>query len=96
MYSGNVKTFDSAGSWSFDNLTDRNVINFGADNSHHLTLTIVRVTLMCNRKVQLSQLMENLVCQRKKFIINFSKTNTKVCLTLHYNADNSYLFPNGR
>ena len=33
MYSGSVKTFDSAGSWSFDNLTDRNVINFGADNS---------------------------------------------------------------
>ena len=77
MYSGNVKTFDSAGSWSFDNLNDRNVINFGADNSHHLTLTIVRVTLMCNRKVQLSQLMENLVCQRKNLSLILVKQTLK-------------------
>ena len=32
----------------------------------------------------------------KKFIINFNKTNTKFCLSLHYNADNSYLFVNGK
>ena len=25
----------------------------------------------------------------KKFIINFSKWNTKLCLTLNYNADNN-------
>ena len=30
----------------------------------------------------------------KKFIINFSKWNTKLCLTLNYNADNNYLFVN--
>ena len=35
--------------------------------------------------------METLVLQ-KKFSINFSKVNTKFCLSLHYNADNSYLF----
>ena len=32
----------------------------------------------------------------KKFSINFSKANTKFCLGLHYNADNSYLFVNGK
>ena len=26
---------------------------------------------------------------------NFTKVNTKFCLSLHYNADNSYLFVNG-
>ena len=31
----------------------------------------------------------------KKFSINFSKGNSKFCLSLHYNADNSYLFVNG-
>ena len=36
--------------------------------------------------------MEALVHQR--FSINFSKTNTKFCLSLHYNADNRYLFVN--
>ena len=30
----------------------------------------------------------------KKFSINFSKSNTKCCLSLHYNGDNSYLFFN--
>ena len=32
----------------------------------------------------------------KKFSINFSKANTKFCLSLHYNPDNSYLFVNGK
>ena len=32
----------------------------------------------------------------KKYGINFSKANTKFCLSLHYNADNSYLFVNGK
>ena len=27
----------------------------------------------------------------KRFSINFSKANSKFCLSLHYNADNSYL-----
>ena len=30
----------------------------------------------------------------KKFSINFSKANTKFCLSLHYNSDNSYSFVN--
>ena len=30
----------------------------------------------------------------KKFIINFTKANTKSCLSLHYDAANSYLFVN--
>ena len=32
----------------------------------------------------------------KKFSINFSDANTKFCLSLHYNANNSYLFVNGK
>ena len=32
----------------------------------------------------------------KKFSINFSEANTKLCLSLHYNADNSHLFVNGK
>ena len=33
--------------------------------------------------------------QEKKVSIDFSKANTKFCLILHYNADNSYFFLNG-
>ena len=38
--------------------------------------------------------MEALVHQKKKFSI--SKANTKFCLSLHYNGNNSYLFINGK
>ena len=31
----------------------------------------------------------------KLYSINFTKTNTKFCLSLHYNGSNSYLFVNG-
>ena len=30
------------------------------------------------------------------FSIHFTKANTKFCLSLHYNADNSYLIVNGK
>ena len=30
------------------------------------------------------------------YSINFTKTNTKFCLSLHYNGSNSYLFVNGK
>ena len=29
------------------------------------------------------------------YLINFTKTNTKFCLSLHYNGANNYLFLNG-
>ena len=44
--------------------------------------------------VQLLLLMKALVHQKKNDI-NFSKAQTKFCLSLHYNRDNSYLFGNG-
>ena len=37
---------------------------------------------------------ESLGSPEKKFSINFSKANTKICLRLHYNGDNNYLFVN--
>ena len=32
----------------------------------------------------------------KRFNINFTKSSSKFCLSLHYNADNNYLFVNGK
>ena len=59
-------------------------------------LATARITIDCYMKVQPMELMENLVQKKKKFSINFSKVNTKCCLSLHYNTDNSYLFFNGK
>ena len=32
----------------------------------------------------------------KKLRINFSQASTKLCFSLHYNVDNSYLFASGK
>ena len=47
-------------------------------------------------KFQLMVLMVALDLQKKKFNNNFTKANTKFCLSIHDNADNIYLFVNGK
>ena len=95
MYSGYGITFDSAGSWSFDNDFARNVVIVGVDNksSPHAN----------NRKKNFLMLDEGPVygingsfrSPERRFSINFTKASTNFCFTLHYNAENSYLFVNG-
>ena len=90
VYSGYRKTFDSAGSWSFENYFARNVVIFGVDNSSSFNGD--------NRKNIFSVLGEgptygingSFGSPEKNFSINLRKANTKFCLGLHYNADNSY------
>ena len=38
---------------------------------------------------------EHSLSAEKTYSINFTKVNTKFCLSLHYNGANSYLFANG-
>ena len=40
-------------------------------------------------------LVEHLLTAEKIYLINFSKDNIKICLSLHYNRANIYLFVNG-
>ena len=39
--------------------------------------------------------LEHAISAEKMYSINFTKKNTKFCLTLHYSGANSYLFVNG-
>ena len=43
----------------------------------------------------ISGLDNTTIYAEKLYSINFTKTNTKFCLSLHYNGANSYLFVNG-
>ena len=61
-------TFDSAGSWRFDNDTARNVIIFGVDNSSSYHTDIHKNNFLIS-KVQLLELMEALVPQRKSLVL---------------------------
>ena len=79
-------TFDSAGSWSLNNDTARNVIIFGVDNSlsYHSDN---------HKKIFLGPtfgINGSFGSPEKEFSIYFSKANTKFCFSLHYDADNSY------
>ena len=42
-----------------------------------------------------TQGIENTLSAERMYSINFTKKNTKFCLSLHYNGANSYLFVNG-
>ena len=81
VYRGFGITFDSSDSWNFDNDTGRNIITFGIDNnSIHQGPSF--------------GINESFDSPEIKLCINFSKTNTKLCLRLHYNADKNYMFVN--
>ena len=96
VYSGCGITFESTGSWRFGNDFARNVIIFGVDNSSW--------SHSDNCKNNFVMLDEGPTCgfngsfgsPEKKFNGNFTKRNTKFCVSLLYNADNSYFFVNGK
>ena len=96
MYIGYGITFDSAGSWSFDNDIARNLIMFGVDNSssshadnckNNFLVLGEGATFAINRRFGSPDI---------KFSINFSKGSRKFFLSFHYNADKIYLFVNGK
>ena len=43
-----------------------------------------------------TQVLEHTLTGEKMYSINFTKKNTKFCLSLHYNGASSYLFVNGK
>ena len=93
MYSGYGITYDSAGSWSFDNDTPRNVIIFDVDNSSSSHAYSCKNNFLVLGK---GPTFGRFGSPEKKVSNHFSKVNIKFCLSLHYNADNSYLFLNGK
>ena len=85
--------FDRNTSFSVGNEIGKNVIIFGVDMSSS--------TKTDNRKKDIlilsrgpTQVLESTLRAEKMYSINFTKTNTKFCLSLHYNGANSYLFIN--
>ena len=96
MYSGYEITFYGAGSWSFDNEIARNVINLGADNSSSFHADNHKHNFLVLGECSTIGINRRFCSPEKKFSINFSKVNTNFCLSLQYNADNSYFFVNGK
>ena len=96
VYSRYGITLDSGGSWSFCNDLARNVIIFGVDNSSSSHSDNRKNNFLILGEGPIYGINGNFGAPEKNFDINFSKANTKCCLSLHYNDHNSYLFVNGK
>ena len=95
-YSGYGIAFDRKGSFSFPGGGyGQNVTIFGADmnSSPHIDNKGKDILILGIGPTQ--GLGEHSLTAEKMYSINFTKDNTKFCLSLHYNGANSYLFVNG-
>ena len=81
--------------FSFGNGFGRNVIILGADMSSSVHANNRTKNILVLGKYFIQGLDNKSVYAEKLYSINFTKINTKFCLSLHYNGVNSYLFVNG-
>ena len=89
--------FDEGGMFSMNNITDgRNVLIFGVHENSviHSNNKANNIYVMGDGIVQ--GINDTTLCAEKLYSTNFSATNKKFVLSLHYNGDNSYLFVNGK
>ena len=89
-------TFDTAGSWSFDNDTVRNVAIFDVNNNSSYHADKRKNNFLILGAGPTFWINGSFGSPEEKFNFNFTKAKTKCCLCLHYDADNSYLFVNGK
>ena len=95
-YSGYGIAFDRTSSFSFpDGGNGQNVIIFGVDMNSSIHVDSKGEDILILGKGQTQGLSEHSLTAEKMYSINFSKDNTKLCLSLHYSGANSYLFVNG-
>ena len=96
-YSGYGIGFDGRRFYSHPSgATGRNVIIFGVDMNSSLYVDNKGENILIVEKSPTQGLGEHLLAAEKMYSINFTKENTKFCLSLHYNGANSYLFVNGK
>ena len=94
-YSGYGIGFDRQGKFSFGNGFGQNVIVSGADMSNSVHSTNKAKNILVLGKDFVQGLDNTTIYAEKLYSVNFTKTNTKFCLSLNYNGSSSYLFVNG-
>ena len=92
-YSGYGIGFDSKGTFLFsDGSFGQNVIIFGADMSRSIYANNKKNNILVLGKDFIQGINGTTIYTEKTYSINFTKTQVKFCLCLHYNGDNSCLF----
>ena len=94
-YSGYGIGFDRRSSFSFPGTGfSQNVFIFGVDMNFSTHIDNSKKDILVLRNGP-TQGLEHTLTPEKMYPINFSVTEKKFCLSLHYNGANSYLFANG-
>ena len=94
-YSGYGIGFDRHGRFSFPGIRfGRNVIIFGGDMSSSPRIDNKKKDILILGKGP-AQGLEHTVAAEKLYLINFTESNNKFCLSLRYNGANNCLFVNG-
>ena len=94
-YSGYGIGFDRKGEFSFGNGFGTNVIILWADMSSSVHANNRTKNILVLGKDFVQGLDNTKIYAEKLYSIIFTKTDTKFCLSLHYNGANSNLFVNG-
>ena len=93
-YSGHVIGFDSRSIFSLPNFDwGKNVI-FGVDNSSSVHIDNNKKNILGLGKGLTQGLDDTKITTEAEYSINFSRSERKFCLSLHYNARNRFLFVN--
>ena len=94
-YSGYGIGFDRRGRFSFPGGGfGQNVLISGVDMSSSAHIDNKKKDILV-LGIGSTQGLEHTLTAEKMYLINFTVTNIKSCLSLHYNVANSYLFVNG-
>ena len=94
-YSGYEIGFERRSSFSFTSGGFcQNVLIFGVDISYSIHIGNKKKDILVLRRGP-TQGLESTLTAEKMYVINFTVTRKKFCLSLHYNGTNSYLFING-
>ena len=96
-YSGYGIAFDPGGNFSRPSGGyGKNVIIFGADLSSSVHANNRANNILVLGKDFIQGIHGTTIYAEKMYSTNFTVTNKKFCLSLHYNGDSSYLFVNGK
>ena len=96
-YSGYGIGFDSRGRFSHPSRAyGKNAIIFAAGLSSSVHINNRADNILVLGKAFIQGINGTKIYAEKMYSTNFTVTNKKFCLSLHYNADSSYLFVNGK
>ena len=73
----------------------KNVIIFGADMSSYVHVNNEKKDILILNEGFTQGLDDATLTPEKNYLINFTESRKIICLSLHYNEANSYLFVNG-